>query len=673
MSSVAFLQDLAVLMSAAGLAALVCTRFGWSKVLGYLFVGIVMSEHTWGGSFLTSPASAQLAGQIGIVYLMFGMGLSFSPREMKKIRAVAFPAALVDTIVMIWIGYTIGLRVFGWSAVQSVFLGVAICDSATTLLAKVIGELGWEKRPFTKYVLGTSICEDIICVGAIAVATGFASSGNMSALALVKSLGGLGVFFLSVLAFGFVLIPRLLDSSSRRHDDETLLLTLLGCGFLITFIADRMGCSLALGAFLVGLIGGTCDVRDKLVRLIDPLKSVYSAVFFISIGLLVDPSALWTHLPQILLISLVIVVGKFLNIALVSIAAGVEVKTAVQTGLSLAQIGEFAFMVAILHAALTGSSGGAFFSVAIGASLLTTVLNPLLIRVSDKAGDLAERMIPDKLAVWLEDYRNWMEKLRSSRDSRSLVLLRKAVMRLGILAALIIATAVIFSTLSRFDYSRFSTWFERHDTVIFFIWENVNILMLFPLVVAGTRDLGRAIARLLIGSARGRWVRPMYRIFSVFVMAAVLLVFFIGWLMIAIASAPRDTLTLNILISVFFLMAVGGWQFFKKTGQRAAMRFRNALTAEERREGLEKTMTVTVPEGTLHNFTLDASSPAIGETVVTLNIRAKTGASVVAVVREGVSNRNIGPDWEFAVGDRLVALGDHRQIVALKDLLGVVS
>ena len=673
MREAAFFQDLAVLMAAAGLVAAVFARLGWSKVIGYLLAGIVVNEHTWGGGFLVDPASAQLAGQLGVVFLMFGMGLSFSPREMKKIRSVALPAALLDTVVMIWLGYTIGTRVFGWSSVQAFFLGVAICDSATTLLAKVIGELGWENRAFTKYVLGTSICEDIVCVGAIAVATGFAGTGDMSAIALVKSLGGLGVFFLTVLAFGFVCVPRLLNAVAKGKDDEALLLVLLGCGFLITFIADRMGCSLALGAFLVGVIGGSSDVRDRLVRLLEPLKAMYSAVFFVSIGLLVDPAALLSHLPQILLVSTVIVVCKFLNVTLASLAAGVEVKTAVQTGFGLAQIGEFAFMVAILYATLTGEAGGDFFTVAIGSSLLTTVINPWMIRVSDRAGDLAERLVPQRLARHLADYRAWIDKIRGTEDSPALRRTRMAAIRLGIHASLILATSVLFSVLHRFDFSRFSVWFENYDDVIFFALGNVFILSLLPLILSAARELGLGVARILIGNSTARWVRPVYQLIRVFVLTAVCVLFFAEWLMLDIANAPRGGVSLGVLLVAFSLTAALGWRFFVRTGRQASSRFREALTAEERREGLKKTMTLTVPEGTIHRFTLDAASPAVGGTVVTLNIRAKTGASVVSVIRGGVTTRNVGPEWEFRVGDTLVAIGDAHQIAALKDLLGVTS
>ena len=224
MTEGAFFQDLAILMAVAGVVAAVFSRLGWPKVLGYILAGILLNEHTWGGLFLKDVGSTRTIGQLGVVFLMFGMGLSFSPKDMRRARAVALPAAIVDTLVMTWLGYTVGTRFFGWSAVPSLFLGVAVCDSATTLLAKVFDELGWSRRPFVTNVLSISVCEDVICVGAIAVATGFAAGEGMSLVALGSSLGKLALFFFTVLVFGFVLVPRLLDSVGKRGDDESLVL-----------------------------------------------------------------------------------------------------------------------------------------------------------------------------------------------------------------------------------------------------------------------------------------------------------------------------------------------------------------------------------------------------------------------------------------------------------------
>ena len=673
MSEGAFFRDLALLMSVAGLSAALFSRLGWPKVIGYILAGALMSEHTLGVSLFRDPQSISTVGQLGVVFLMFSMGLSFSAKEMKKIRAVALPAAVLDTVVMIWLGYTVGTRVFGWSAVESAFLGVAMCDSATTLLAKVIDEMGWGNRPFAKYVLGTSLCEDIICVGAIAVVTGFATGGGMSASAFAGSLGWLAVFFLAVLVFGMVLVPRLLLSVSSRKDDEALALTLLGVCFLVSFLAYHFNFSLALGAFLVGIIGSTSDVRERLAALVDPLKSMFAATFFVSIGLLVDPSALWASKTAILVVSLVVVVGKLFNITFASLLAGVDVRTSVQNGFALAQIGEFAFMVAILYAGIVNDTSIPMFQIAIGASLLTTLLNPWMIRLSCPAGELAERLVPDRFRVILDAYRAWLAKIGASEGSPAFRRLKFAAIRLGVYAVLMFAVASACTLLYRIDYAGLSEFFERHDQIFFFCLANLFCVAMLPLWTGSARPLADSVTELLCGEGTARWqsaIQPLVRFVA---FAAVFVLFLAEWGAIAVSIAPAKGPSLWIGIAVIVLVGAFGWRRMVKAGHRASKRLHEALTAEERREGLKRTMTVTIPEGTISEVVIPATSPAIGGTVVTLNVRAKTGASVVSVVRGGKTTRNIGPEWEFRAGDRIVALGDHKQIAALKDLMGVTS
>ena len=668
-----FFQDLAVLMTAAGIVSVVFARLGWPKVLGYILAGVVMSPHTWGGSFLLDLSSTNTIGQLGVVFLMFGMGLSFSAKDMKKIRGVALPAAVLDTLVMIWLGYEVGTKFFGWADVPSLFLGVAICDSATTLLAKVIGEMGWSNRPFTKYVLGTSVCEDIICVGAIAVVTGFASGEGMSALALVKSLGGLTVFFLTVLVLGFVFVPRLLKSVAKRQDDESLVLAILGCCFGVSYFAYRLDYSLALGAFLVGIIGSTSCVRERLAALADPLKSMFSAVFFVSIGLLVDPVALFRCLPQVLLVSLVVIVGKLVNNLVASLLCGLDVKTSVQNAFGLAQIGEFAFMVAILYAGLQNDATVPLFQIAVGASLLTTLLNPFMIRLSDRAGDFAERSLPQGVRRMLVSYWAWREKILAGKGSPMFARFRMSAIRMGVYAVLMFAGSFVCSRLSTFDYSKFSRWFETYDELIFFVLANLLSVALLPLAILEARTMGDAVAELLAGRGRSRVLvafRETARLFTILLAAAL---FVMLWTAINLTILPHNRLAQWISTVVTLAVAVLGWRFLLRSGRSAILRFNESLTEEERRRGLERTMTVPLPEGSLHRLVLTANSPAVGETVVSLNIRAKTGASIVSVVRDGHTYRNIGPEIEFRIGDELIALGDAHQVGALKDLLGVTA
>ena len=669
----ALIQDLAVLTAAAGLVAAVFSRFGWPKVIGYILVGVVMSEHTWGGSLLADPGSVQVAGQLGVMFLMFGLGLSFSAKEMSRIRAVAMPAAVLDTVVMVWCGYTAGTRFLGWSPAASFFLGVAICDSATTLLAKVLEDRGWSGRPFAKYVMGTSVCEDIVCVGAISVATGFARVGAVSAGALLKSLGGLVVFFLTVLVFGFILVPRLLESVAKRHDDEALMLTILGFCFFVTYLAYSFEFSLALGAFLVGIVGATSKVRDRIGRLVSPLKAMYSAVFFVSIGLLVDPAAQMRYMPQVLVLSAIVMAGKFLNTSVASLLAGLDVKTSVQTGLGLAQIGEFAFMVAILASSVLGGEADQMFQIAVGVSLLTTLANPFLVGASERIGDFADRHVPHRMAEMLETYRGWLRKIRASQSSPTFRRLKATALRLGVYAVLLLSGYIVFAMLPKFDFSLFSRFLEENDSVVFFLLANVFAVSLLPLVLASSRLMGDAISSLLLGDGDARWQTAARHLVRYVALATVVGLFFAEWSMLNVATAPSGGLASWMTLAFIVATGVFGWGFFVRMGHKATQRLRESLTAEERLAGVVRMMTITVPEGTVHRLTIGRTSPAVGGTVVTLNIRAKTGASVVSVTRDGQVYSNIGPDWEFRIGDTLGVLGNGAQIAAIKDLLGIVD
>ncbi len=675
MSESFFFQDLALLMAVAGLVSVLCAKFKWPKVIGYILAGVVMGKYTWGGAFLADEASVQTIGQLGVVFLMFAMGLDFSPSQMNRIRRVAIPTALIDTIIMTWLGYTLGRSCFGWGTVPSLFLGVAMCDSATTMLAKVIGEMNWNRRNFVKYALGTSVCEDIVCVGILALITGVAQGGGVSFKAAALSMGGLFLFFLAVIVFGFVLVPRLLKSINKTRDTEALLLTVLGCCFLVSWIAFKFEFSLALGAFLVGIIVASSDVHHKLQDFSEPLKSMFAAVFFVSVGLLLDPMACWTYLPQILLVAAVVVVGKTLNCTFGALVTGESVKTAVQMGMSLAQIGEFAFMVAILYFTVTGDTQTPIFSIAVAVLVLTTLLNPLMIRASEPTGDWLERHLPRRFHAWFETYRGLLAKVNddAKRERRLKVIVRSSLIQIGVLLALNFAVSISFALLNEYDWSKFSAFFNDHKQFVFCLCVNIFVIAMLAPAVKIAQRLSSAISSDLVGAGTTKWQMAVRHIVSLAVIVVVVLLFFLEMAAINVHLAPTEVWARWTIRGVLLLVAIFGWRFFLKAGQRAASRFDEALTAEERREKLGQMLTLSVPEGTLHHLTLPEASPAVGATVVTLNIRAKTGASIVAVERDGKKLRNIGPETEFQIGDTLIALGDGSQIASLKDLLGITA
>ena len=670
MTESALIQDLAMMMAIAGLVSVLFAKLKWPKVIGYIFAGILMSRHTWGGSFLADENSVQTIGQLGIVFLMFTLGLGFSTSEMKKLKNVTVPTAIFDTVVMTYLGYTVGTKLLGWGAVESLFLGAAICDSSTTLLAKVIDEMKWSSRRFSKYVVGTSVCEDIICIGIIALITGVAA-GNASFAAVGKSLGGLFVFFLATIFFGLVLVPRLLDSVARRHDDEALLLTLLGCCFFVTWIAFKLNFSLALGAFLVGILGASSDVRRRLHELADPLRSMFAAVFFVSIGLLVNPASCWENLPVILGLSALVMIGKGCNCFLGGLISGESLKTSVQMGFSLAQIGEFAYMVALLYLSTTNDSESQMYQIVVGVSLLTTVLNPVMIRLSDPAGDRVEKYCPARLARWLGNYREFMAKFHGSGASRSAAAIRKALIELVVIAVIELAIVITVSMMGRYDWSEFSEFFERNDRIFLCLGANVIMLSMFAPVLRIARTLGGALGDMLVNPGASRWQQAVHNVVNH--LAAIVIVggSFVWMVMLNVPIQPSQTWAKCAVYGVLAVAAIAGWRFFSKAGHRAFQRFDEAAKADERRSSEPRQILFSVPEDAVHKLTLTDASPAIGATVVTLNIRAKTGASVVSVIRDGKTVRHIGAEWEFRIGDTLVVMGDAHQLAALKDLLGV--
>jgi CPA2 family monovalent cation:H+ antiporter-2 len=676
MSESLFFQDVAVLMAVVGLVSIVFTRLRWPKVIGYLFAGILMSQHTWGGSLLADPKSISTIGQLGIVFLMFTLGLEFSADDMKKVKHVTIPTALFDTAMMIWLGYTVGTRVFGWNGVQSLFLGAAICDSATTLLAKTIEEMRWSSRPFVRYIFGTTIFEDILCVGIIALVTGVAHGDGMSAGAVGLSLGGLLAFFTGVLVFGLVLVPRLLNSVARLRDDEALLLTLLGFCFLVSFIAFKFDYSLALGAFLVGIIGASSDVRNRLHKLAAPLRNMFSAVFFVTIGLLVDPMTCLRNLPLILGLVLLVVCGKGFNCCFMSLLTGQSVKNAVQTGFGLAQIGEFAYMVALIYMTQTGDSASPIYQVVVAVSLITTCLNPTMLRVSDRVGDWCETHIPTRLRGWIAAYQDWLARFRNAAvPSQIQKHLRSRVAWLGVVFLLNFSVSIAATMLARLDYAPFSRFFEAHKLFFFCLVSNVFCVSMLAPALGLAVSIGRDIAAVLTGTRQPKKWQAAVRQFVTWVCwVAVFVLAFLQILMINVNLLPPE-LPARVAIDVLLLTtAVVGWKRFKRAGRVASYRFNSALAAERRRTRgatARGEVTLTVPGDFYVHLAIPEDSPAIGESIRSLDIRAKTGASVVAVERAGNRFRNPGPSWTFEAGDEAVVIGAPSQLAALRELLAI--
>lgn len=669
METASFFQDLAVILVATGAVSALFTRLGWPKVIGYILVGAVLGKYTFGGSFVVDQKNIELLGQVGVVFLMFALGLEFSIRKLRKVGHVIFPTALIDMVIMIWLGHFVGTKILGWGFIQSFFLGAAISDSATTLLAKTIDEMGWRSRRFTKYIFGITITEDIICIGVIALLTGLVQSGSMQLGKLVYSLGGLMVFLTGVSVFGLLLVPRTMNRVGKLKDDESLLLTMLGFCFLVSFIAAKLNFSLALGAFLVGVMGAESQPLKRIYQQCIPLRTLFSAIFFVTIGLLIDPTQMILHWKSILGITALVIVGKSVNCTVGSLLTGQDLKNALQTGLGLAQIGEFAYLVALIGMTMHVVDSS-FYQIAVGVSILTTILNPFLLRISDPLADGIEKRLPLRWKELLEAYANWTERFLHRQTTDEITKIIR--FNVGLLILQWILVAVIFiaaGLLARIDYTQISPCVENYKTTL--LW-GAACLLTVPnaiFLMLRARALGHAVADAVIFTSVKvtPWAHAFRRVAGFVFMVACMIILFVETVMLSGSIMPEQGWARVIVLITFVLVGFIGWNRFRHLGADSLQMLQGVLTQDHESEPSDS-MAGLLDVHT-ERVVLTATSLAVNRSLRALDLRARTGASVVGIERLGKMMINPTADTLLAVDDVVILLGDEEQVAEALDLL----
>lgn len=249
--------------------------------------------------------------ELGVILLMFSLGLEFSLKKLKQVGATAFIAAFLEILVMVWVGYEIG-RLFSWSTMDSVFLGAMLSISSTTIIVKALAELGKSKEQFAQLIFGILIIEDILAIAMIALLSGIAMTGSLHASDVGLTLGKLAIFLVASLVVGLLAVPRLLTYITRFKSNEMLLVTVLGLCFGFSLLAVKFGYSVALGSFIIGAVIAESREIHRVEHLIESVRDMFSAIFFVAIGLLIDPQVLASYWLPILIITAAVVIGKII-------------------------------------------------------------------------------------------------------------------------------------------------------------------------------------------------------------------------------------------------------------------------------------------------------------------------------------------------------------------------
>ncbi|MBQ4298978.1 MAG: cation:proton antiporter, partial [Bacteroidales bacterium] len=335
------IADLALILICAGVMTLIFKRLKQPLVLGYIVAGFIASPHFGLTPSVIDVASVHTWSDIGVIFLLFALGLEFSFKKIVKVGGAAVIAALTIIAGMIFLGFTVG-KAFGWGKMDAIFLGGMIAMSSTTIIYKAFEDLGLAKKQFASLVMSILILEDILAVVLMVVLSTVAVSNSFEGGALLGSIGKLVFFLILWFLVGIFLIPLLLRKTKKLMNEETMLVVALGLCFGMVVVAAQTGFSAAFGAFIMGSILAETIEAEHIEKLVKPVKDLFGAIFFVSVGMMVDPAMIAAHYLPIIFITLTVIVGQLIFATLGVLLAGRPLKEAMQCSFSLTQIGEFA-------------------------------------------------------------------------------------------------------------------------------------------------------------------------------------------------------------------------------------------------------------------------------------------------------------------------------------------
>ena len=397
--------DLGLILITAGITTLLFKYLKQPLVLGYIVAGFLVSPH-----FIVFPSVADLNNisvwsEVGVIILLFSLGIEFSFKKLLKVGATAAIAGIVSIVSMLLIGYLVGLMM-GLSEIASIFFGGMLSMSSTTIIIKTFGDLGLQKKQFARIVFGVLIVEDLAAILMMVIFTALATvhtASNSGASDIIVNTLLLGVFVITCFIAGIFLIPTMLKKLKRYLSDETLLIVSVGLCLGMVIFSDYLGYSAALGAFMMGAILAETIEAKRIEHLINPLKDLFGAIFFVSVGMMIIPETLVEYAGTILLITITVIVGRIIFDSLGVLASGEALKPSLQAGMSLAQIGEFSFIITTLGMNLKVLDDF-IYPVIIAVSVITTFTTPYCIKYSEPFYSFIEKRLPSKWHNLIEGY-----------------------------------------------------------------------------------------------------------------------------------------------------------------------------------------------------------------------------------------------------------------------------
>lgn len=688
-SSHAFLLTFALVLCTAAITTILFQRLRQPVILGYLLAGLLIGPHT-AFPLVADRGTTETLAQLGVILLLFAIGLEFSIRRLTRVGASVTITAVIDLSLMVWLGIG-AASLLGWTGNEALFTGAMVAISSTTIIAKAFEESG-VGRKLRELVMGVLIVEDLAAVLFLAgLATIGRGGGDSTATTLMTTGATLVVLLFLWLTIGLFVIPRVMRRVIKMTRPETIVIASIGLCFAFALLADVLGFSVGLGAFIAGALISESGRGERVAELVRPVRDVFGAVFFVAVGMLIDPSMVWEHRGAVLALTLVVMLGKFLAVSTGGFLAGAGTRTAVKAGLSMTQIGEFSFIIAAL-----GVSGGTIrsflYPVVVAVSAITALTTPWLVRWSDGIASSVDHKLPRPLQTYASLYGSWLEELRS--ETRAVTtgrVIRRQLRRLLIDAAMV---AVLAITAIAFE-PRVATWalgamgLERRVTA----WVVAIIAVAIGSVfILGIARIARTLAEQLARAALPRQgnldlADAPRRALVVTIEIMILLVIGLPLLAVTQPFLPpfRGALVLAVVLA---LLSVAAWRSAQnlqghiRAGAEVLMAAVQSVLPPENATG---EMAAVGPEsgadvfasatymlpglGSPTPFRVREGDYGAGRSLAELDLRGRTGATVLGITRGGTGIAAPGKLERLAVDDTLVLVGTTEAIEAAKAIL----
>jgi CPA2 family monovalent cation:H+ antiporter-2 len=679
-----FLRNLALVLCVAAVTTVVFKRLRQPVIFGYLLAGMIVGPHV-PIPLVADEGVVETLSELGVILLLFSLGLEFSLRKLLQIGPTAGLVAVPETSGMVFIGYVVG-QLFGWTTLESVYAGAIIAISSTTIIAKAFDEQR-VKGKFTDIVFGVLIIEDLIGIFLIAILTAVSAGTGVSASSLAVTGARLATFLAGLIGVGLLLIPRFMRVVVRMNQPETTLVASIGICFAAAWLALSFGYSVALGAFIAGSLIAESGEEKVVEHLIRPVRDMFAAIFFVAVGILIDPAIILEHWGAVLSLSAVVIAGKVLFVTTSSFLTGNGVRTSVQAGMSLAQIGEFSFIIAAVGLT-SGATRDFLYPVAVAVSAITTLTTPWLIRSAAPAARWADRRLPAPLQTFASLYGSWIERMRRSPAGGASRSTTRRLVRLLLIDAVLIAAVVVGAAV---EAGRASALLRQGTGIAegparAIVLAAAAVVGL-PLLIGLTRTarrLGLELAHKAlpaVGPGKVDFAAAPRRALVVTLQLAILAVIGVPLVAVTLPFLPSYRFALVPLVLVA-IPAIAFWrstmnlQGHAKAGAEViAMKLGAQMAgsmdsrSDSGHDDMKRVREALPGLGEPVSLRLPADSPAAERTLAELNLRGVTGATVLAIVRRGETALLPSGHERVHAGDVLAVAGTEEAIAAARELI----